>query len=167
MLLPYFVGAIFCFGSGAAKDVQTVMITRFFTGLFASAPVTNTGGVMGDIWSPSQRGTAIALYAFAVVGGPTLGPIVGGAIITAGVTWRWTDYVTGIFMLVVWVFDILVLDESYAPVLLVYKAQRLRIATGNWALHARFEEVDHSIKEMALKYGVRPFQMLSTPICFL
>lgn len=106
------------------------------------------------------------LYAFAVVGGPVLGPIVGGAFVTAGVSWRWTEYLTGIFMLAVWALDVLVLDESYPPVLLSYKASRLRITTGNWALHARFEEVDHSLKEMCIKYGVRPFQMLLTPICF-
>ena len=49
------------------------MLTRFFAGLFGSAPVTNTGGVLGDIWNPQQRGTAIVGYAFAVVGGPTIG----------------------------------------------------------------------------------------------
>ena len=42
VLTPYFIGAIFCFSTGAAKDIQTILITRFFTGLFASAPVTNT-----------------------------------------------------------------------------------------------------------------------------
>jgi MFS family permease len=50
-----------------------VLLTRFFAGLFGSAPVTNTGGVLGDIWSPEHRGTALVGYAFAVVGGPTLG----------------------------------------------------------------------------------------------
>lgn len=50
-----------------------MLLCRFFAGLFGSAPVTNTGGVLGDIWSPTQRGTAIVGYAFAVVGGPTLG----------------------------------------------------------------------------------------------
>jgi MFS family permease len=49
------------------------LITRFFAGIFGSAPVTITGGVLGDIWNPQQRGTAIVGYAFAVVGGPTLG----------------------------------------------------------------------------------------------
>lgn len=166
-LLPYFVGAIFSLATGAAKDVPTILITRLFTGLFASAPVTNTGGVMADIWPATQRGTAIACYAFAVLGGPILGPIIGGAFITAGVTWRWTEYLTGIFMLVIWALSTLILDESYPPVLLVYKARRLRITTGNWALHAPHEEWDPSIKEMAIKFGVRPFQMLLTPICFL
>lgn len=41
--------------------------------------------------------------------------------------------------------DILILDESYPPVLLVYKARRLRHESGNWALHARHEEWDVSI----------------------
>ena len=167
VLLPYFVGAVFSFATGAAKDLQTVLITRFFAGLFASAPVTNTGGVMADIWTATERAKAIAFYAFVVLGGPILGPIIGGAFVTAGVTWRWTEYLTGIYMMVMWTLGVLILDETYAPVLLVYKARRLRITTGNWALHAPHEEWDPSIKELAKKFGVRPFQMLLTPICFL
>ena len=166
VLLPYLLAAIFSFGTGAGKDIQTILITRFFTGFFGSAPITNTGGVLGDIWPATQRGTAIVLYAFAVVAGPTLGPIIGGAIVASNVSWRWTEYLTGMLMLFVWVLDFLILDESYPPVLLVYKARRLRIRTGNWALHAKHEEWDVSVREMLEKFGVRPFQMLMTPICF-
>jgi len=43
VLAPYFIAAIFSFGTATAKDIQTVLITRFFAGLFGSAPVTNTG----------------------------------------------------------------------------------------------------------------------------
>ena len=43
-------------------------------------------------------------------------------------------------MMFILALDILVLDESYPPRLLVFKARHLRIKTGNWALHARFEE---------------------------
>jgi MFS family permease len=93
VLTPYFIAACFTFGTATAKDIQTIMLTRFFAGVFGSAPVTNTGGVLGDIWSPKQRGTAIVGYAFAVVGGPTLGPIVGGAIVQSYLSWRWTEYV--------------------------------------------------------------------------
>lgn len=63
--------------------------------------------------------------------------------------------------------DVLVLDETYAPVLLVNKARRLRHETGNWALHARHEEWDVSVKELANKFLMRPFRLLATPICFL
>jgi MFS family permease len=70
------------------------MITRFFTGFFGSAPVTNTGGVLSDIWSPEERGAAIVGYAMAVVGGPVIGPIAGGAIVQSNLGWRWTEYVS-------------------------------------------------------------------------
>ncbi|KAI9848414.1 MAG: hypothetical protein M1837_000209 [Sclerophora amabilis] len=166
VLTPYFVAAIFSFGTGAAKDIQTVMITRFFAGVFSSAPITNTGGVLGDIWSPKQRGAAIVGYALAVVGGPVLGPIVGGAIVQSHLGWRWTEYVTGIMMLFFLTLDVLILDESFPPVLLVYKARRLRIKSGNWALHARHEEWDVGVKDLSEKFLVRPFQLLGTPICF-
>lgn len=54
--------------------------------------------------------------------------------------WRWTESLTGIFMLAILTLDVLTLDESYPSRLLVYKARRLRIKIGNWALHAEFEE---------------------------
>jgi hypothetical protein len=70
-------------------------------------------------------------------------------------------------MLFILALDVLILDESYPPVLLVHKAQRLRHESGNWALHAKHEEWDVSISELLHKYLIRPFQMLFTPICFL
>ena len=96
VFVPYFLAAVFSFGTATAKDIQTLIITRFFTGFFGSAPVTNTGGVLGDIWAPTERGIALVFYGFAVVGGPLLGPIVGGAIVQYQLGWRWTEYVRNI-----------------------------------------------------------------------
>jgi MFS transporter, DHA1 family, multidrug resistance protein len=73
VLVPMFVAICFSFGSATAKDLQTLMLTRFFGAFFASAPVTNTGGVLGDMYTPATRGIAMAGYAMAVVGGPVLG----------------------------------------------------------------------------------------------
>jgi hypothetical protein len=108
VLVPYFIAAVFSFGTATAKDIQTVLITRFFAGLFGSAPVTNTGGVLGDIWSAEQRGVAIVGYAMAVVGGPVLGPIVGGAIVQSYLRWRWTEYVSSPLH---WVFEDLLIKK--------------------------------------------------------
>lgn len=186
VLGPYFIAGIMSFGTATAKDLQTVMLTRFFCGFFGSAPVTNTGGVLSDIWTAEERGAAIVGYAMAVVGGPVLGPIVGGAVVQSYLGWRWTEYVsikldiiepyveiltvfqlTGIMIMTFLALDLLFVDESYPPVLLVYKARRLRFETGNWALHARHEEWDVTFKELGNKYLIRPFQLLTTPICFL
>lgn len=91
---PCLVAGIFSLWTGAARDMATVIVTRFFTGLFGSAPVSNTGGVLADIWPPTQRGYAIMVYSMAVSIGPTLGPVIGNAITQAGVDWRWLQYVS-------------------------------------------------------------------------
>jgi hypothetical protein len=81
--------------------------------------------------------------------------------------WRWTEYLTGILQSSVLIFAIIFTDESYSPKLLIYKARRLRHESGNWALHAKFEEWDVSVTELAHKFLLRPIQLLCTPICFL
>ncbi|ORY03329.1 major facilitator superfamily domain-containing protein [Clohesyomyces aquaticus] len=168
VLAPMFVAICFSFESATAKDFQTLMLTRFFGAFFASAPVTNTGGVLGDLFSPAQRGIAMAGYAMAVVGGPALGPIVSAAVVAQPyLGWRWTEYLTGILQSCILLFAIIFIDESYPPKLLVYKARRLRHETGNWALHTKFEEWDVSVVELAKKFLIRPVQLLCTPICFL
>lgn len=70
-------------------------------------------------------------------------------------------------MMAIFTFGSLVLSESYTPVLLVVKARRLRLNTGQWAYHAKHEEWDPTLREMARKFLVRPLQLLTTPVCFL
>jgi len=84
-----------------------------------------------------------------------------------GLGWRWTEYLTGILQAFVVLLGVLFTNESYPPKLLVYKARRLRVESGNWALHAKFEEWDVSVEELVRKFLIRPIQMLSTPICLL
>jgi MFS family permease len=59
-------------GTANSKNIQSILITRFFGGVFGSAPVSNVAASLGDIWAPRTRGTAVTFYALAVVGGPTL-----------------------------------------------------------------------------------------------
>ena len=96
---------------------------------------------MADTWAPQQRGVAIVGYAVTLVGGPTLGPVIGSALTSSYLGWRWTEYLTGIVMMVQVALDVLLISESYPPVLLAYKARRLRLEGRNWALHAK---VQHS-----------------------
>jgi MFS family permease len=92
---------------------------------------------MADIWPPEQRGIAIVGYAITLVAGPTLGPIIGSALTESYLGWRWTEYLTGIVMMVQVFLDAMILDETYPPVLLSYKARRLRLEGKNWALHSK------------------------------
>ncbi|RYP56898.1 hypothetical protein DL771_011540 [Monosporascus sp. 5C6A] len=83
-LAPYFVSAAFAFGTATAKDIQTILITRFFAGVFGSSPISITGGSIVDIWTPRQRGTPMVCYGITIAAAPTLGPITGGAFIASG-----------------------------------------------------------------------------------
>ncbi|OGE49645.1 hypothetical protein PENARI_c020G01626 [Penicillium arizonense] len=101
----------------------------------------------------------------ALVGGSVLGPIVGGTIVDSYLGWRWTEF-TGILQVLMLALDVIFLDETYPPALLVHKARRLRITTGNRALHAHHKETDYRFKDMTDKYLFRLFRLLVTPICF-
>lgn len=41
---------LFSIGTATSKNAQSVFITRFFAGLFGSAPVSNVSAALGDIW---------------------------------------------------------------------------------------------------------------------
>lgn len=169
ILIPTFGLTVFSFATAASKDIQTVLITRFFAGVFGGAPLSNVGGVLADIWSPTQRGPALLMWGLSVIIGPLIAPIVGGALVMAEpvVGWRWTEYVTGIILGVALVCSIIGIDESFPPVLLARKANRVRQETKNWALHSRSQEEGTSINEMARKYLIIPLEMMVDPIAFI
>jgi hypothetical protein len=92
-MLPAMVGlGLFSIGCACSQNAQTVFITRFFSGIFGSAPVSNVSAALGDMYEAKARGIAVTFYAVAVVGGPTLGPVIGSAL-TANphLGWRWTE----------------------------------------------------------------------------
>lgn len=85
---------IFHLGQALAPNIQTLLVTRFFSGFFAVAPLTNCGGkynvlsydsdahlssgIIADIWDAVGRGPATSLFTAAVFVGPVLGPIISG-----------------------------------------------------------------------------------------
>ena len=118
------------------------------------------GGSLADIWSQRDRGGAIVIYSLCIVGGPTIAPVIGAAISESYLTWRWTEYLCCIITSTVVVVDLLYLHETSPALLLSRKAKRLRLQTKNWALHAPYDMVDHSIKAFMRKNLVLPIQML-------
>ncbi len=69
---------LFCLGQALATNIQTLLVTRFFVGVFSSSPLTNSGGTMADMWDVVTRGKTVSLFMAAVFMGPVCGPIVGG-----------------------------------------------------------------------------------------
>ncbi|RAL17665.1 MFS transporter [Aspergillus homomorphus CBS 101889] len=116
-------------GAAGAQNIQTLVILRFFAGFFGSSPFGNAGGTIADMFPASKRGIAISLFAAAPLCGPTIGPVIGG-FLGAGAGWRWVEGFMAIFSGVVWLSLIFLLPETYAPVLLRQRAEKLSQLTG-------------------------------------
>ncbi|KAF8864616.1 MFS general substrate transporter [Acephala macrosclerotiorum] len=163
MLPAVFVLGLFSIATAVGKNAETIFITRFFAGVFGSAPVSNAPAALGDLYEPKARGTAVIFYAVAVVGGPTLGPIIGSAlVVNKHLGWRWTEYIEAIWTFAVFTLALFAMPEMYAPVLLKQKAQRLRKETGDQSWHHSQEDIKITPKTIVTKHFSRPIVMLTT-----
>jgi DHA1 family multidrug resistance protein-like MFS transporter len=86
-------GAIFTISSAVAKDIQTMVICRFFSGLFGASQLSVVPSVLADLYNNNTRGIAISIYALTVFVGPFSAPFVGGFVASSYLGWRWTLYI--------------------------------------------------------------------------
>ncbi|QIW97000.1 hypothetical protein AMS68_002518 [Peltaster fructicola] len=162
-ILAAFMFGVFEIGVSTAKDIQTVMICRFFSGFAGSAALTMCPSVFADIYSNKVRGVAIALFSATVFNGPLLGPMLGGFISKdQSLGWRWTQYIPAIMAFSSAALALFFQRESYGPVILVNKAAELRRLTKNWGIHAKQDEVEVDFNELITKNIGRPFRILFT-----
>ncbi|KAL4963470.1 MFS transporter [Aspergillus stella-maris] len=163
-ILPaVFCQAIFAIGTSRSTTAAQVFITRFFTGFFGSAPISNVTAALGDMWSREQRGVAVSLYAVAVNGGPSLGPVIGAALVTnPNLNWRWTGYILAIWVMVTFIMAFFFLPEVYPLVLLKQKAQKLRKETNDNRYYHPHEHLKLDVHSIVTKQLSRPIIMLFT-----
>ena len=169
MMLSMLGFTIFSVGSAVGKDLQTVLICRFFGGVFASCPLAVVAAVFSDMFNNRTRGLAITIFAMTVFTGPLLAPAIGGfTVMNKGLGWRWTEYFVAIMGFIALALNVLFLEESYAPIILVKKASELRRRTLNWGIHAKQEEIEVDFRELITKNFSRPLRLLVTePIVLL
>ncbi|KAH8803030.1 major facilitator superfamily domain-containing protein [Xylogone sp. PMI_703] len=148
-----------------AQNAQTLIVSRFFDGLSGSAFLSVAGGTVGDMFSREQLQFPMLIYTASPFIGPLIGPLIGG-FISQYTTWRWTFYV-----LIIWSFAnltliFLLVPETYHPVLLKRKAQKLREETGDERWKAPMETRDKSIIKTIGYSLLRPAQLLIfEPMC--
>ena len=96
-----------------------------------------------------------------------MAPFIGGFTVMSYLGWRWDGYWCLIMGALAFVLSLL-LPETYSPIILVGKASTLRKRTKNWAVHAKHEEAEITLKELVIKYFSRPLVMLVVePVLFL
>lgn len=167
LLVSSFGFSIFSIAVAVGKDLQTVLICRFFSGFMGACPLTVVGAVFADMFNNKERGIAITVFSIAVFSGPLLAPFIGGFIdLTIG--WRWTEYIVAIMGFLGLGLSLIFMEETYPPVILVNKASELRRRTKNWGIHAKQEEIEVDLRELLEKNLSRPIRMLFTePIVLL
>ncbi|KIY69283.1 MFS general substrate transporter [Cylindrobasidium torrendii FP15055 ss-10] len=153
---------LFHLGQALAKNIETLLICRFFSGFFGVSPFTICGGIIADVWPAVGRAPAISLFSASVFLGPVLGPIVGGFIATSDVTWRWIYWVMMIFGGFCTVVAFFLLPETFAPVILERKLLHLRKTDPSKVegKKAERDNQDWSFRGLLHRTVFRPFSML-------
>lgn len=160
IVIGLFLYTCFEFATATCKDIQTLMICRFFSGATGASPLTIVPAAIGDFWEVSYRGSAVSCFAFAVFGGPMLGPVIGGYIADSYLGWRWTLYISGIMGALSLVLTVLFYDESYHPALLSKKATEIRDRIGSWGIYAEHDTVQVDVQKFVTTSLLRPLKMM-------
>jgi MFS transporter, DHA2 family, multidrug resistance protein len=77
---------------GIAQSLPEIVAFRLLQGLFGAALVPIAQSILLDIYTPEERGSAMALFGVSVMVGPVLGPVIGGYL-TDQFSWRWVFYI--------------------------------------------------------------------------
>ncbi|HET7910873.1 MAG TPA: MFS transporter, partial [Pseudolabrys sp.] len=88
-LAGFTVASMLC---GLAESLTQIVAFRLLQGMFGAALVPLSQSTMLDIYTPEERGTAMAIWGMGVMVGPILGPTLGGYL-TDVYNWRWVFYV--------------------------------------------------------------------------
>lgn len=156
----------FNLGCGLARTSAQIIAFRFLSGLGGSAPLAIGGGVLGDLFTAEQRGRAMSIYSLMPLLGPAVGPVIGG-FVAQRTTWRWIFYATTLADAVIQAAGLFLLQETYAPVLLARKRDRLVRETGNAALRTEYEaqaKRQPTVVSTLATALTRPFRLLATQV---
>ena len=129
--------------AAVAQNIETMLIFRFLDGFAGSAFLTVSGGTVGDCFSGPQLQSPMLIFTASPFMGPILGPIVGG-FINSFANWRWSFWTLLIWAVVQMFMVTLLVPETYHPVLLKRKAEKLRKETGDDRWHAPMEKIKKS-----------------------
>lgn len=144
--------------SGSAPNMASLIVFRFFSGVFGACFGTIGGGSIADMVRPEKRAGIMAICGAGSLLGPILGPIFGG-FINASWGWRWTQWTVAIAASVPTTFILFTFRECYHPVLLERKAARLRKETGRLSLKSKYDQ-GLSLGEHLRRSIVRPLKLL-------
>lgn len=88
-IVGFVLASVLC---GLAQSLFQIVAFRLMQGFFGAALVPIAQSILLDIYTPEERGSAMALFGISVMVGPVLGPVIGGWL-TDHMSWRWVFYI--------------------------------------------------------------------------
>jgi MFS family permease len=160
VILSFFsVATLFSMACAVASNWPSLLFFRFICGIGFSGPIAITGGLYADVYNdPRERGLAMAFFMSSTALGPVLAPAISG-FIAENTSWRWV-FALGTLLAVATIPIIVLMPETYAPVLLSRKAARLRKETGDPDIIAKTDLQKKTVRYVMTVVMTRPYRML-------
>ncbi|KAJ4398884.1 hypothetical protein N0V91_009837 [Didymella pomorum] len=158
MMISFAIFTIFSITSAISPNFAALVVFRLLVGIGGSCAISVVGGICADIYhDPKSRGRSMAGFMAATTFGPILGPPISGYI--SVVSWAWGFWVGAILAGVTWPLFIF-LPETYGPVILKHRAQKLRKETGDESIIAPIELEKTDFNHIVTVILTRPLRML-------
>lgn len=154
---------IFVMASALAPNIGAQLAFRFLAGVFGATPLTCAGGSVSDMWPSLGKTFAFPIFAIPGFAGPFLGPVMTSYVVNLG-SWRWAEWIILIIAAIVSSLIFFFQPETFAPLLLKWKAEHLRRETGDDRFRAELE-ITHTSLSARLKVALtRPLLFAFEPI---
>jgi multidrug resistance protein len=121
----WFVLVMFQIPLALAHNMPTVIVCRLIQGFGGSAPLTNTGGSISDVWERNESGNAMTVYGLSSTFSPPMALVITGYLVQnegwRNLFWALMGITGGILIIMT-----LLLPETRHSTILEKKAARLR-----------------------------------------
>ncbi|KAM6491145.1 MFS general substrate transporter [Amanita muscaria] len=159
--VSYILFFVFSWPVAFAKQISVFLIFRFVTGLCGAAFLSVAGGSVSDLFTKDKVASPMAFYTIFPFLGPVIGPLLSG-FMNQHIYWRWTYYLIIIWSFVMTITLFIFVPETYAPVILRRKAERLRKETGELRYWTEYDAAAKNLGRAILFSLKTPFQLLLT-----
>ncbi|KAK9365636.1 major facilitator superfamily domain-containing protein [Lipomyces kononenkoae] len=149
---------IFNVACAKSSNLSMLIVFRFLSGVGGSGPLTIGPGSIADCFKQEERGKVMAIWTLPVLIGPTIGPVAAGYLSDA-LGWRWDFWFLCIVTGVVYILSLIIQRETYPPVILERRVQRLRKSMPDRAFQSALQS-SKSPAQLFIASIIRPTKML-------
>lgn len=88
-LVAFTMASMMC---GMANSLAMLIFSRVLQGIFGGGLLAKAQSILFETFPPEEQPIAQGLFGAVVIAGPTIGPVLGGYLVT-NMTWRWIFFV--------------------------------------------------------------------------